>query len=315
MAQVVASNIFYLRNAAATVGRKPASRRSLCVVRAQFGDNRDPNEAQRNFNGNDIPRFFAVDGNPPALEQDWRLFRAQLVAHEIGNAVPASGAGLEMLVRPADSWAHPIPHPEPGCLLVARHSNLGMFSHSVVLVTEHDDTAGTSALVLNMPTPLYISNLGLEEDITSSFGHSPLFIGGPMTRSLLHVLHGRGDVDSAMQIIDGVYAGGVESASKLVELGLARPEEFRLLAGYSGWGPYQLEREIESGSWWVVAASHTLILDCLRETAALNPAKSSVVNGRATSITSSGVAGGSRAQDDVKFRCWKKVLDAAGIQH
>jgi putative AlgH/UPF0301 family transcriptional regulator len=190
-----------------------------------------------------------------------------------------------------------------------------MFSHSVVLVTEHDETAGTSALVLNMPTPLYISNLGLEEDITSAFGHSPLFIGGPMTRSLLHVLHGRGDVDRAMRIIDGVYAGGVESASELIKLGLARPEEFKLLAGYSGWGPHQLEREIASGSWWVVAASHTLVLDCLRETAVLNPANSSVVNGRDTSTTTtSGVAAGSRGQDDVKLRCWKKVLDAAGIQ-
>jgi putative AlgH/UPF0301 family transcriptional regulator len=185
-----------------------------------------------------------------------------------------------------------------------------MFSHSVVLVTEHDDTAGTSALVLNMPTPLYISNLGLEEDITSAFGHSPLYIGGPMTRSLLHVIHGRGDVDGTMRIIDGVYAGGVESASKLISLGLARPEEFKLLAGYSGWGPHQLEREIDSGSWWVVAASHTLILECLQETAKSTPA--GVHSGIGGPQRSSGVVGG---QDDVKFRCWKKVLDAAGIQH
>ncbi len=263
-------------------------------------------QAQRNFNGNDIPRFFAVDGNPPALEQDWRLFRAQLVAHEIGNAIPASGAGLEMLVRPTDAWAHPIPHPEPGCLLIARHSNLGMFSHSVVLVTEHDETAGTSALVLNMPTPLFISNLGLEEDITSAFGNMPLYIGGPMTRSLLHVLHGRGDVDRAMRIIDGVYAGGVESASELIRLGLARPEEFKLLAGYSGWGPGQLEREIESGSWWVVAASHALILECLQESTAT---VGSVSAGMPTQRSSIG------GQDDVKLRCWKKVLTAAGIQY
>jgi putative AlgH/UPF0301 family transcriptional regulator len=249
------------------------------------------------------------------------------VAHEIGNAVPApaaaSGAGLEMLVRPTDSWAHPIPHPEPGCLLVARHSNLGMFSHSVVLVTEHDDTAGTSALVLNMPTPLYISNLGLEEDITSAFGHSPLFIGGPMTRSLLHVLHGRGDVDRAMRIIDGVYAGGVESASDLIRLGLARPEEFKLLAGYSGWGPHQLEREIEQESWWVVAASHTLILECLQETAAWSPPSSVAAAGPSAGINgglgqhrgNGAAGGGGGGQDDVKIRCWKKVLETAGIQH
>lgn len=86
-------------------------------------------------------RFFAVDGHPPALSQDWRLVRAQLVARELGStgtatATPGSGP-IGMLVKPAQHWAHQISHPEAGCLLVARSSNLGMFSHSVVLVTEH----------------------------------------------------------------------------------------------------------------------------------------------------------------------------------
>jgi len=117
--------------------------------------------------------------------------------------------------------------------------------------------------MINMPTPICISNLGLEEDITSSFGHRPLFLGGPMTRHLLHVLHGRPDVDGSMRIVDGVYAGGVESASELIRQGRATPEEFCLLAGYSGWGPKQLAREVVDGSWWVVSASPALILDCI----------------------------------------------------
>ena len=61
----------------------------------------------------------------------------------------------------------------------------------------------------------------------------------------------------------GVYAGGVESASELVRLRQAAPQEFRLLAGYSGWGPWQLQSELASGLWWVVAASHELILELL----------------------------------------------------
>lgn len=209
------------------------------------------------------PRFFAADGHPPALTEDWRLVRAQLVARELGGSQPGV-PGVGTLVRSADQWAHLISHPEAGCLLVARHANLGMFSHSVVLVTEHDDTAGTSALMLNMPTPIYIANLGLEEDITSAFGHRPLFLGGPMTRHLLHVLHGREDVNGSMRIVNGVYAGGVESASELIRQRKAAPEEFCLLAGYSGWGPGQLSMEIADGAWYVVAASDSLILECLR---------------------------------------------------
>ena len=221
-------------------------------------------QAQRPLGSGELPRFFAVDGNPPTLEQDWRAVRAQLVAQEFNGAATTLPATGSTLVRPSDSRAHTIPHPEPGCLLVARHSALGMFSHSVVFVLEHSDTEGTSGLLLNMPTPVSISSLGLEEDITGSFGHCPLFIGGPITRHLLHVLHGRGDVDGARRVVDGIFVGGVEGASELVRLGLARPEEFRLMAGYSGWGPHQLANEIAGGSWWVVATSHNLILECLQ---------------------------------------------------
>ena len=243
-------------------------------------------------------RFFAVDGHAPALEQDWRLFRARLVAQEMHG--DATGAALSMLVRPSQIWAHQIPHPEPGCLLVARNSNLGMFSQSVVLVTEHDDSSGSSALVINMPTPIFIANLGLEESIADAFGRAPLFIGGPMTRNLLHVLHGRGDVEGAMRIIDGIYAGGVEAASDLVRRGEAAPSEFRLLAGYSGWGPGQLAREIAEGSWYVVAASHALILQCLQESG------QDLIRNAVPGVTS---------RDDIKMLCWKRVLHAAGITY
>jgi hypothetical protein len=40
----------------------------------------------------------------------------------------------------------------------------------------------------------------------------------------------------------GVYAGGVESASELVRRGEASPHDFMLLSGYSGWGPWQLQQ-------------------------------------------------------------------------
>jgi hypothetical protein len=35
-----------------------------------------------------------------------------------------------------------------------------------------------------------------------AFGRCPLFIGGPVTKNLLHVLHGRRDVEGAMEIIE-----------------------------------------------------------------------------------------------------------------
>ncbi len=45
--------------------------------------------------------------------------------------------------------------------------------------------------------------------------------------------------------------------------GLLPPEKVRFFSGYSGWGPGQLTWEVEVGSWWVAAASSTLVQECL----------------------------------------------------
>ena len=62
----------------------------------------------------------------------------------------------------------------------------------------------------------------------------------------------------------GVFAGGVESASELVRRGEASPKDFMLLAGYSGWGPWQLQQELAAGTWLPVAASQAVIMDVLK---------------------------------------------------
>lgn len=61
-----------------------------------------------------------------------------------------------------------------------------------------------------------------------------------------------------------MYTGGLSSASGLVQAGLADPREFKMLSGYAGWGPGQLEYEIADGSWWVVAASVPVIKSAIR---------------------------------------------------
>jgi len=74
-------------------------------------------------------------GNP-ATASDWRAFRAALVAQE-------AELGADAGQRPAPlgapgGWAHPIARPERGCLLLARHADMGpAFDHSVVFMLDH----------------------------------------------------------------------------------------------------------------------------------------------------------------------------------
>lgn len=229
-----------------------------------------------------------------AVTADWREYRAGMVAKEHRHAGTKEWAGLgrEGVQQTSRRWSHQISHPEKGCLLVARRPDLGMFSYSVILITEHDDEIGSSGLVLNMPTPLHIANLGLEVHIAESLGQCPLYIGGPVTRNLLHVLHGNESVEGSMEIIKGVYAGGVESAAELVLQGAVDPSEFRLLAGYSGWEPYQLATEIQNGAWHVISASSEVINGCIK--------------GDYTGF-------GQFSMNDTKVDCWKAILHETGI--
>lgn len=73
--------------------------------------------------------------------QDWRSYRAQLVAMECGGEPAANRA---LLRRPSSktaaaggTWAHLLPAVEPGCLLLAKQDNMQFFNQTVVLITSH----------------------------------------------------------------------------------------------------------------------------------------------------------------------------------
>ena len=56
----------------------------------------------------------------------------------------------------------------------------------------------------------------------------------------------------------------MQSANRLVREGLAAPHRFRLLAGYVGWGPGQLNEELLEKKWWALSASAPLIISFLQ---------------------------------------------------
>jgi putative AlgH/UPF0301 family transcriptional regulator len=140
-----------------------------------------------------------------------------------------------------------------------------------------------------------------------AFGPSQLHLGGPVTKHLLHILHGRHDVEGCVEVVEGVYAGGVEGATALVQAGAAQPGEFQMLAGYSGWGPGQLRSELDDGTWWCVAASPALLLECIRECAGSWQGEA---RGH-EALKKHGLQQGL----DARRQCWERVLGAAGIDH
>lgn len=94
--------------------------------------------------GSTIPDTLPVAG----IDSDWRRFRAQLVASTSGASTGIAPSGTQT----ADSWAHALPHPEHGCLLLANPLMFAgaqqYFHMSVILVWAHD-SRGSAGLILN----------------------------------------------------------------------------------------------------------------------------------------------------------------------
>lgn len=140
--------------------------------------------------------------------------------------------------------------PKTGRILVAEpFSEDSTFHRTVVLLCEHRKD-GTFGLILNKEL-----NLTLTEALPDiqQVGDFPLHYGGPVEPDTLHFLHTLGDqIEDSLEVADGIFWGGdFETMKKLLDLGIATPQNTRFYLGYSGWSEGQLEGEMEYNSWIV----------------------------------------------------------------
>jgi putative transcriptional regulator len=148
----------------------------------------------------------AADGT----DADWRAFRAQLVQEEAGAGGVAGSQAREQVeaAAPAGGWAHEIWAPEAGCLLIANpvkfRGSQSYFARAVVLLTEHDEHAGSIGFLLNRPTPHTVGDVAPS---LRMFAGCPLFSGGPVGDGL-QFIHSLPDVHGSKEIMRGVFYGG-----------------------------------------------------------------------------------------------------------
>ncbi|HEX3317951.1 MAG TPA: YqgE/AlgH family protein [Solirubrobacteraceae bacterium] len=124
------------------------------------------------------------------------------------------------------------------------------FARSVVLILEHSEE-GAMGLVLNRPVETTVDEAAPElADVVD--GHEALFQGGPVQPSGVIVLAEFADPDDAAMLV----VGGVGPLSASADLDAVQVVEgrARAFAGHAGWGPGQLESELERDDWFVEKA-------------------------------------------------------------
>jgi putative transcriptional regulator len=118
------------------------------------------------------------------------------------------------------------------------------FWRTVVLIVEHSEE-GALGLVLNRPSETTVGEAVSElEQLLDS--DDPLYVGGPVQPSALIVLAEFEQPEEAALIAFedvGVLASGAQEDPEL------RVRSGRAFVGHAGWGPGQLDDEVERGDW------------------------------------------------------------------
>jgi len=137
------------------------------------------------------------------------------------------------------------------------------FARTVIYMISHD-AAGAQGFVVNRPLGEILLGRLLEQmqmDGSSASGKVRLHGGGPVESLRMFALH-TSDYTSAQSAVvkDGVSVTSDPAILLAVAAGKG-PRRLRLVLGYAGWAPGQLEAEMEAGAWIRAAADESLIFD------------------------------------------------------
>jgi len=131
------------------------------------------------------------------------------------------------------------------------------FVETVVLLVDYDDH-GALGVVVNRPTGVPLT-AALPEVKELRRRKDPIFLGGPVARDrMVLLLRATAAPPESVQVFDQVYATGSLSA---LRRSLGHGESVRAYAGYAGWGPGQLDTEVDRGDWLIGPADSKAIFD------------------------------------------------------
>ena len=135
------------------------------------------------------------------------------------------------------------------------------FARSIVLLCEHAPE-GAFGLVVNRPSDLTAAEAVRLEPPVEEPNQLPLLVGGPVEPQRGWILTAQPPDDVEHR---GVGAGLYLSASPVLlrRALMAQPPPRRtiVLAGYAGWGPGQLDAELEASAWLIMPVELDLIFD------------------------------------------------------
>ncbi len=134
------------------------------------------------------------------------------------------------------------------------------FARAVVLLCDYMPD-GAFGLVLNRPTELPASTMVKLEPAVGEVNALPLCIGGPVEPDRGWILLADAPEEPEYRTIcEGVYLSTSPVLLRRV-LSTSPAPRARVLAGYAGWGPGQLDAELAESAWLIGKIDVDLVFD------------------------------------------------------
>lgn len=126
------------------------------------------------------------------------------------------------------------------------------FRRVVVYMAEHTEE-GAMGLVLNRPAETTVAEAVPDLEWLMGDHDTTVWVGGPVSPTSVIVLAEFDEPERAALVVDGAL-GFVPAEIDDRDAFAAGVRRARIFAGHSGWGPGQLEAELEEDSWIVEPA-------------------------------------------------------------
>jgi putative transcriptional regulator len=134
------------------------------------------------------------------------------------------------------------------------------FARTVVLLCDFLPE-GAFGLVLNRPTAMSASTMVKLDPPVIGGNDLPLWSGGPVEPQRGWILVGEAPEEPEYRtIVDGLYLSTSPSLLRRVLQSSPSPRA-RVLAGYAGWGPGQLDEELAQSAWLMADVDLDLVFD------------------------------------------------------
>jgi putative transcriptional regulator len=134
------------------------------------------------------------------------------------------------------------------------------FAKSVVLLIDYDQD-GAMGVVINRPTNVRLSSVFPEFDELRERPDT-VFVGGPVAKNqVLLLIRSGSPIEESHHVVEDMYVSASRKVFQHVFDRMGPIERFRVYAGYAGWGPGQLDREVSNGDWLVLQADTLTVFD------------------------------------------------------